>query len=252
MGYSRQLPGQEDAEEHTRRQSDGLAGAAGRPWATGTVLVDVRGDAGVVHHRLEFDEGALVAHDEVPDRGGWALVVPAGWQRSDGVAAPDDLASVTVRLGDREVRLPPADDLAAGPLRDLPPVPDADLHLRLELWDTPVGTVRAEVGYVDGRRVHAEVVEEFGSEVPGVPSGAAEAGLQLPYRTYLALRAGRTGLLEAVEEGAAQGEWTHLLLLHGLFQLPAHRAALAALEVLPDPVGWAGEVVPWSEVVGGR
>ena len=251
MGYSRRVTGQEDGQEFTRQQTHGLVGDE-RPYATGTVFWDVRGAAGVVHHRADVERGVVVGRDRTDVPGDWALVLPDGGQPPAGPATASDLAMVTVRLGDREVPLPPLDDLASGAMRELPEVPDADLALRLELRDTPVGTVRVEIGYVAGRRTHAELVEEFGAGVPGVPSGAAEAGLQLPYRTYLELRSGRTGLLEAVEVGAAQGEWTHLLLLHGLFQLPAHRAALAALEDLPGPVGWMGEVVPWADPTGGR
>jgi hypothetical protein len=221
-------------------------------YATGTVHHDaVLDDGTVVHHHQTFEAGRLVAWEQDDTPGPWALVRPgdALTPFHRGVASPELVASVRVRLGDELVELPPLDDAHATVWSTLPHVPDATASLRYELTGSPVGVVRVDVRYVDGARAVCEVVEEW----PGIPddgdepaAGAPQLGVTMTWRNYLRLRAGEATALEAIEEGGTvDARWTLLLLLHGLLQEPEYVAAYRSLAVLPPELGWWGEVAPW-------
>jgi hypothetical protein len=248
MGYTAKLGGQADGEDYTRQQAQGEGEPPTLAYANGIVHLEVVAGTGeVIRHHLSFVDGALSDHltDNVP--GPWALVCSGGLpDHTSDAGIAERLGAVTMRIGGSEFPLPPLDDLGATEFAELPHVDNVDLHLRCEFSDSPVGLLRCEFGFLAGARVHAELVDEFHIDVPGVPFGAAEVTLQLTWRNYLRLRAGRIGLLDAVSDaGAANGHWTHLLLLHGLFQVAEHQSAYASLPFVPDELAWFGEVVPW-------
>ncbi|MFM7063555.1 MAG: hypothetical protein ACKO04_08705 [Actinomycetes bacterium] len=223
------------------------------PYATGVVHVESDDEPGQVRH-LRFEQGRLV-DDTVDDQpADWALVRPGPVRApfSGELARPADLQGWAVRLGDLRTPLPPLDDVASDALAHLRPVPDADLALRFRIVGSPAGMVLLELPYLSGQRVAARLVEEFGERVDPVPDGAADSTCDLTWRNYLRVRAGTLDPLESGAQGTVEGHWTHLLLLHGLLQMPEHVAAWSSLPELPEELGWFGEVAPWAVAGDGQ
>lgn len=232
--------------------SGGQAGEADRvfpPYATGTVHHDALLDDGtVVHHHQVFDRGRLVAWEQDDRPGPWAVV-----RRGDplaacphGVATPEDVAEVRVRMGEQLLTLPLLDDLPAAVFDSLAHIPDATARLRFEVFGTPAGVQRCDVHYRDGSRT-AWLVEEWSEPTEDQPAfGAPEMHVTMSFRNYLAMRSGAATALEAIEDGGTvDARWTLLLLLHGLIQSPEYVTAYRSLPVLPVEIGWWGEVAPW-------
>lgn len=219
------------------------------PYATGVVHHDaIASDGSVEHHRQTFEAGRLVDWERDVMRGPWALVrqvdaaeIPA----ADHIATTSEVGSTHVRIGDQIIPLPPVDDLESAEMRATPLVPDASLHIRLQLTSTPVGTMFAELASIDGRRSWGSVVDEWATEE--TTSGLPTIEVTLTWRSYLRMRAGELNSLEAVEEGGnVGGRWTVLLLLHGLVQSPPIAAVYRALPKIPDELSWWGEVAQWT------
>lgn len=234
------------AEEQTSGQVDVVL----PPYATGTVHHDaVLDDGTVVHHHQVFEAGRLVAWEEDDAPGPWALVRPGDPLTAcpTGVAVEEDLTAVSVRVGEERLVLPPLDDCAEPALTELPFVPDASTALRFELTGSPVGTVRLDTRYQDGRRSWCRVVGEWPDPAPGEPAhGAPGMAVTMTWRNYLRMRSGEATALEAIEQGGTvDARWTLLLLLHGLVQEPEYVAAYRSLPRVPAELGWWGEVAPW-------
>ncbi len=237
-------------QESTRQQAGGQVVAPRPDYATGTVHHDaVLDDGTVVHHHQVFDRGALVewVRDDTP--GPWALVRDGDPFRPcpQGVATVDQLDSARVRLGDREIVLPPSDEMGIARWDELPTVPDATARLRFELLHTPLGGMRMEIRYQDGKRPVSEVVDDWVDPVEGEPAyGAPEMHIAMTWRNYLKMRTGELTALEAIEDGGVvDARWTLLLMLHGLLQEDEYIAIYRDLPVIPDELGWWGEVAPW-------
>jgi hypothetical protein len=237
-------------EEPQRAQEAGQGDQPRPEHATGTVHHEaVLADGTTVHHRQEFDRGLLVSWERSDSPGPWALVRPGDpFQAFDpGPAAADRIAAVGVRLGEDLVSLPAADDLAADGWDELPFVPDATARLRFELLGSPVGVMRIDVRYQDGRRARSVFVESWGPTVEGEPAhGAPEMHVSMTWRNYLRMRAGEVTPLEGIEDGGTvDARWTLLLLLHGLLQQSEYISIYRALPRIPPELGWWGEVAPW-------
>ncbi len=216
--------------------------------ATGTVHHEaVLDDGTVVHHHQVFERGVLVDWIEDDEPGPWALIRPGSplVPCPSGVASPEDVAVAKLRLDDRVLDLPLLDDLPAPAFDALAHVPDATARLRFEVFATPVGTQRCDVRYQDGRRI-AWLVEDWDEPEEGSPAaGAPEMTVTMSFRNYLKMRSGDLTALEAIEDGGTvDARWTLLLLLHGLIQSPEYVAAYRGLPRLPDELGWWGEVAP--------
>lgn len=233
-----------------RRQLAG-EGANPRPeYATGIVHHDALGDDGtVVHHHQRFESGQLVewVRDDAP--GPWALVRPGGPfdPYAPVLPGPEQAAAVSVRLGDELVAMPPVDDLTSPRWVELPTVPDATARLRFELTGSPVGPLAMDIRYQDGGRPMSVIVDDWPETSEGEPAhGAPEMHIVMTWRNYLHMRAGRLTALEAIEDGGhVDARWTLLLLLHGLLQEPEYVGIYRDLPVIPDELGWWGEVAPW-------
>ncbi len=234
-----------------REDGSGELGLVLPEYATGTVHHEaVLADGQVLHHHQVFDRGVLVDWIEDDEPGPWALIRPGSPLRScpAGVASPEAVAEVKIRLGTDVIDLPLLDDLPAPVFDTLAHVPDATARLRFEVYGTPVGIQRCDVRYVDGSR-QAWLVEEWEdwSQVDdGEPAaGAPEMGVSMSFRNYLAMRSGEATALEAIEDGGVvDARWTLLLLLHGLIQSPEYVAAYRSLPRLPPELGWWGAVAP--------
>ena len=251
MGVLARVGKQEDAAPLLLQQM--AAGDRPVPYATGEVHVESDDDPGAVRH-MQFDHGRLVA-DRVDDRpADWALLRPGPVRApfSGELVRPEDLQGWAVRLGADRTPLPPLDDVASDALAHLRPVPDADLALRFRIVGSPAGMVLLELPYLAGQRVAARVVEEFGDRVDPVPDGSADSTCDLTWRNYLRVRAGVLDPLESGAQGTVEGHWTHLLLLHGLLQMPEHVAAWSSLPDMPEELGWFGEVAPWVQPGDGQ
>ncbi|HLU42829.1 MAG TPA: hypothetical protein VKZ55_10545 [Microthrixaceae bacterium] len=231
-----------------RQQTGGQVENPRPEYATGTVHHDaVLEDGTVVHHRQVFDRGLLVEWERTEEPGPWALVRPGDpFQPFAGEDGPG-VGDVQVRLGDELLPLPAADDLAAEGWDELPYVPDATARLRFELTASPVGLQRIDVRYQDGRRASAELVEEWAGTREGEPAhDAPELSVTMSWRNYLRMRAGELDPLEAIEDGGVvDARWTLLLLLHGLLQQPRYVEIYRSLPVMPAELGWWGEVAPF-------
>jgi len=243
VGFVAQFRNQVGREEGSGQQDRELPA-----YATGTVHHDaVLDDGTVVHHHQVFESGRLVAWDEDDAPGPWALVRPGDplTRCPSGVATPDEVAAVTVRLGEEQLVLPVLDDLPAPAFDALPRVPDATARLRFEVFGSPVGTQYADVRYHDGSRT-AWLVGEWTDTEDGEPAhDAPELHVRMSFRNYLSMRSGRSTALEAIEDGGTvDARWTLLLLLHGLIQSPVYVTAYRDLPRLPDELGWWGEVAP--------
>lgn len=237
--------------ETTQRQQTGGQVENPRPeYASGTVHHDtVLEDGSTVHHHQVFDRGLLVEWERDDRPGPWALV-----RHGDpfdpyepGPVDPATIHTVSVRVGEELLALPALDDLSAAGWDELPLVPDATARLRFELTGSPVGLMRIDVRYLDGRRAAADLVEEWSPTSEGEPAhDAPEMQVTMTWRNYLRMRAGEVTPLEAIEEGGTvDARWTLLLLLHGLLQQPAYVAIYRGLPRVPAELGWWGEVAPW-------
>lgn len=237
--------------EQTQRQQGGGEVANPRPeYATGTVHHDaVAEDGTVVHHHQVFDRGLLVDWVRDDEPGPWALVRPGDPFQPFDASPPsaEEIDAVKVRIGDEVFNLPASDDLNAQGWDELPEVPDATARLRYELTGSPVGAMRIDVRYLDGRRPNPRFVTAWAPTVEGEPAhGAPEMGISMTWRNYLRMRAGEVTPLEAIEEGGdVDAGWTLLLLLHGLLQDPVYVSIYRGLPRMPDELGWWGEVAPW-------
>lgn len=217
-------------------------------YATGTVHHEaVLDDGTTVHHHQTFERGVLVDWVEDDEPGPWALIRPGSPLRPcpSTVADPAEVGAVSLRLGDRVLPLPLLDDLPAPAFDALVRVPDATARLRFEVFGTPVGTQRCDVRYQDGART-GWLVSDWSDPEPGEPAaGAPEMHVSMSFRNYLKMRSGQATALEAIEDGGTvDARWTLLLLLHGMIQSPEYVAAYRGLPVLPDELGWWGEVAP--------
>ena len=220
------------------------------PYATGVVHHDaVAHDGTVVHHHQRFENGELVEWVRDDEPGPWALVRHG--EPFDPVATvlpgPEQLRAATVRLGDETVELPPLDDMYSDRWDELPTVPDATAWLRYELTGTPVGPIACDIRYQDGKRPVSVVVDDWIRPIEGEPAhGAPEMHIAMTFRNYLKMRTGELTALEAIEEGGTvDARWTLLLMLHGLLQEPEYIGIYRDLPVIPDELGWWGEVAPW-------
>ncbi|HPU40243.1 MAG TPA: hypothetical protein PLS63_11780 [Microthrixaceae bacterium] len=247
MGFVSQF-GRSVDQEAGREDGSGQLDLHLPDYATGTVHHEATLDDGtVVHHHQVFDKGVLVDWTEDDEPGPWALLRNGSPLTTcpSGVATPEDVAAVRLRLGDEIRPIPLLDDLPAPAFDALAHIPDATARLRFEVFGTPVGTQLAEVRYVDGSR-EAWLVSGWEEPTEEQPAfGAPEMAVSMSFRNYLKMRAGQATALEAIEDGGTvDARWTLLLLLHGLIQSPAYVAAYRAMPVLPDELGWWGEVAP--------
>jgi hypothetical protein len=246
MGFVSQFG--RSVEDQTTRDASGQLDRELPAYATGTVHHEaVLDDGTVVHHHQVFERGVLVDWIEDDEPGPWALIRPGSPLRPcpSGIASPDDVAATSVRLGGEVLTLPLLDDLPAPAFDALARVPDATARLRFEVFGTPVGTQRCDVRYHDGSRT-AWLVQEWEEPTEDQPAaGAPEMGVTMSFRNYLKMRSGAATALEAIEDGGTvDARWTLLLLLHGLIQSPEYVAAYRGLPELPDELGWWGEVAP--------
>jgi hypothetical protein len=237
-------------QQYVRRQLAG-EGVNPRPaHATGVVHHDAVADDGtVVHHHQSFQAGELVewVRDEEP--GPWALVRPGDPFQPFAPELPglEQVRAVQVRLGERLVELPPLDDMYSPRWDELPSVPNATGWLRYELTGTPVGPIACDIRYQDGKRPVSVVIDDWTPPAEGEAAhGAPEMHIAMTFRSYLKMRTGELTALEAIEEGGTvDARWTLLLMLHGLLQEPEYIGIYRDLPVLPDELGWWGEVAPW-------
>ncbi len=218
-------------------------------YATGVVHHDAVADDGTVtHHHQRFESGRLVEWEVDDDPGPWALVRPGGvlLPCPVDVAPADRSESTHLRIGDRLHPLPMVDDLTDPGFAGVEQVPDADLRLRFELTATPTGTQRADIRYERSLRT-GWLVEDWDDPEPGSPAAhAPDLAVSMTYRNYLRMRTGGISALEAIADGGSvDGRWTLMLLLHGLVQDPVYVATYRAALVIPEELGWWGEVAPW-------
>jgi hypothetical protein len=240
-------------DEYVRLQTN-ADGENPRPeYATGTVHHDsVLDDGTVVHHHQVFERGVLVEWVRDAEPGPWALV-----RNGDPfVAFPTDLPgpaqveAIQVRIGQEHVALPPLDDGGSTRWDELPPVPDATAWLRFELTGSPAGPLALDIRYQDGKRPVCAIVDAWEAPAEGEPAhGAPELHIAMTWRNYLRMREGQVTALEGIEEGGTvDARWTLLLMLHGLLQEPVYVDIYRALPVIPEPLQWWGEVAPWVPV----
>jgi hypothetical protein len=239
-------------EQNVEQQGVGALLAGPPAHATGVVHHDAVDDGGgVTHHVQRFERGHLVEWSVADEPGPWALVRPGPptARVPSGVATPEEVQAVHVRLGDEVVDLPPLDDFPCPGFEDLRVVPDATARLRFELTGTPVGRILCDIRYQDGRRPSGRVVASWPeSTTPGEPAhGAPLITVAMSYRNYLKLRTGERTALEAIADGGDVGDtrWTLLLLLHGIVQSEPYLAAYRSLAVIPEALGWWGEAAPF-------
>lgn len=237
--------------QHDQREQ-GSGEELGSPpaYATGVVHHDSVVDGEVTHHTQRFEAGELVEWtlDERPAP--WALVRPgpptAAVHR--GLAGAQDVEAVRVRIGGDHHVLPPLDDLPDPAFGDLEFVPDATARLRFEVTGTPVGGIRCDIRYQDGRRPLGRVVDDWPATTPGEPAHDAPLiHVGMSFANYLRMRTGERTYLEAIADGGTVGDtrWTLLLCLHGIVQTERYKAAYRAMTVLPEELGWWGEAAPF-------
>ena len=137
--------------------------------------------------------------------------------------------------------LPPLDDLPDPAFDELEFVPDATARLRFELTGTPVGNMRCDIRYQDGRRPLGRVVTDWPDTTAGEPAHEAPLiHVGVSFANYLQMRTGEKSYLEAIADGGTVGDtrWTLLLLLHGIVQQQRYTDAYRALTVFPEELGW--------------
>jgi len=237
-------------QQSVRQQAGGQVENPRPEYATGTVFHDaVAADGTVVHHRQRFDRGLLVEWVRDDEPGPWALVRAGDPFDPFPASAPGraEVEAATVRVGDRQLTLPPLDDLLLDRWDELPEVPDATARLKFELTHSPVGHLALDIRYQDGRRAVAELVDSWPETAEGEPAhGAPEMHIVMTWRNYLRMREGQVTALEGIEEGGTvDARWTLLLLLHGLLQETEYVELYRSLPDMPAELSWWGEVAPY-------
>ncbi len=238
------------SQDYVRQQVGGQGVNPRPPHATGTVHHDaVLDDGSVVHHHQVFESGQLVVWERDDEPGPWALVRSGDPFEPFTTELPglEQVRAARIRLGATTVDLPPLDDLYSARWDELPTVPDATAWLRFELTGTPVGPVACDIRYADGKRPVSVVVDHWAPPAVGEPAyDAPQMQIAMTWRNYLKMRTGELTALEAIEEGGAvDARWTLLLMLHGLLQEPEYIGIYRDLPVVPDELGWWGEIAPW-------
>src|SRR5690606_242296 len=137
------------------------------------------------------------------------------------------------------------DDLPVPAFESLARVPHATARLLFDVFATPFGTQRCDVHYHFLSRTTCLLSDLKDSTDVQPAFGAPEMHVSMSFRNYLKMRSGQVTALEAIEDGGSvDARWTLLLLLHGMIQSPEYVAAYRGLPVLPDELGWWGEVAP--------
>lgn len=241
-------------QERIRQQAGGQGLAPTPDYATGTVHHDaILDDGTVLHHHQRFESGVLTDWVRDDEPGPWALVrhgdprVTLDIADGSALPGPEQAASVSIRLGDELIPMPPLDDGEGEEWSALPYVPDATAYLRFELTGSPVGPLAMDIRYVDGRRPMCRIVDDWSAPADGEAAhGAPEMHIAMTWRNYLRMRAGEVTALEGIEEGGnVDARWTLLLLLHGLLQQPTYIENYRSLPVIPEELRWWGEIAPW-------
>jgi hypothetical protein len=233
--------------QHDQREQGSGEALGGPPsHATGTVYHDAVIEGDVTHHVQRFEAGQLIEWSLAEEPGPWALVRPGPPTAAfpSGFASPEEVEAVRVRLGDSQYPLPPLDDLPDPAFDELEFVPDATARLRFELTGTPVGLIRCDIRYQDGRRPLGRVVTEWPETIAGEPAHEAPLiHVGVSFANYLHMRTGVKSYLEAIADGGTVGDtrWTLLLLLHGIVQQQRYADAYRALPEFPEELGWWGE-----------
>ncbi|MEX0768120.1 MAG: hypothetical protein WD029_06590, partial [Microthrixaceae bacterium] len=233
-----------------RQQAGGQLTNPRPEYATGTVHhQSVAADGSSTYHHQVFDCGQLQSWvvDSAP--GPWALVrsgEPFDPFATE-LAGHAQVEAVQVRVGQELLMLPPLDDTSSARWKELPLIPDATARLKFELTGSPVGPLALEVQYRNGAREVCEIVQDWTElQADAAAYGAPEMHVIMTWRNYLRMRAGHVTALEGIEEGGTvDARWTLLLLLHGLLQEPAYVDIYRDLPVMPEELGWWGEVAPF-------
>jgi hypothetical protein len=188
--------------------------------------------------RLQFDAGVR-----------WSLVVEGGrityfdqgdipdaeievrWNRDDAFAIwrralrdDDAMRATTVvarTIDGTYTGLPAPADFGARPeLADLPEIPGASLVAQYCFTRAPFGIANHTITFVDG------CVKE-GSVALGIAEHA-DVRIQVPYAVIGPVRQGQMTILEALTDGAVEGEMGPLALLAGVVEHPVYHAAEVA------------------------
>jgi len=237
-------------QQSVRQQAGGQMNNPRPEYATGTVYHEtVTSNGSSVYHHQVFDRGQLQSWVLDSAQGPWALVRigdPFDLFPSE-LAGPEQVEAVQVRVGRQVFVLPPLDDTSSDRWSELPVIPDATARLKFELTGSPVGPLALEVQFRNGAREVCEIVQDWAElQVNAAAYGAAEMHVVMTWRNYLRMRAGQVTALEGIEEGGTvDARWTLLLLLHGLLQEPTYVDIYRGLPVMPEELGWWGEVAPW-------
>lgn len=237
--------------QHDQREQGSGEALGGPPaHATGVVYHDAVVDDVVTHHVQRFESGHLVEWSLTDEPGPWALVRPGPPTAPcpTGFATAEEVEAVRIRLGEVEHLLPPLDDLPDPAFDELEFVPDATARLRFEISGTPVGRIRCDIRYQDGRRPLGRVVTDWPATIAGEPAHDAPLiDVGVTFANYLCMRTGEKTYLETIADGGTVGDtrWTLLLLLHGIVQQQRYTDAYRAMPVLPSVLGWWGEAAPF-------
>ena len=146
----------------------------------------------------------------------------------------------------------PADLLAHPEVQHLPAVPGASVLVAYRFPGGPFGTVSHWVRFEDGR----PAADGFGTAIK------ADVRVQVPYSTIPLVRAGELSMLEALEQGAVDGDLGSLAVLAGIHESPefqnAERAlvrptlGLATLGLLWASPAWTDALVQLGETTDAR
>jgi hypothetical protein len=187
------------------------------------VIVD-----GVVEH---WGTG-LVDDPDVTVR--WEVADALGVLRSTiGGTEALDRATVVTGDGERyEGPAPPMDLLAAPGLGALPRVAGATVSVQYELASGPFGAASFYMAFEDGRVAAADLDR--------LPS--PDVTVELPYRSFMEVRAGLIGVVDAVSRGRVSGDETSLILLGGLLEAEPYQRAQRGCRGGGLALGVLGEV----------
>jgi putative sterol carrier protein len=165
----------------------------------------------------------------------WDVADALGVLRStmDGTEALDRATVVTERDGTRYAGPPPPMDMTAVPeLAALPRVPGASLAVQYELRAGPFGPASFYLVFEDGRVASADLDR--------LPS--PDVTVELPYRTFMEVRAGSLGVVEALARGRIAGDETSIILLGGLLETEPYQRVQRSCRGGGLALGALGEV----------
>jgi len=151
------------------------------------------------------------------------LSTPAGAETLFGLsdvnqasgASPIENFLLVDNEADERRRVPPYDEIDNPLFEELTEIPGADISVNCDFLDSPFGSIRYGITFVDGKRK---------TTVAGLLPDAGVT-LRLRYDLFLRHRLGELNMLQALEDGGVTGDVPMISALSGIVNSPEYQSA---------------------------